>query len=170
MQEEYLDLVDEHDQVIGRKLRKQVYAENLHNFRVVNVLLVNSKGEIWIPRRTADKHVFPLCLDMSMGGHVSSGETYEDALVRELEEELRIDAKITPLKFLGVLNHKANGVSANMKVYELHTDEVPKYNQDDFVEFFWLTPRALFERIAAGEKTKGDLPKIIRAFYGEEYI
>ncbi|WP_292736317.1 NUDIX domain-containing protein [Nostoc sp. JL31] len=38
-------------------------------------------------RRSAHKSIFPLCLDVSMGGYVETGETYEDALQRELKEE-----------------------------------------------------------------------------------
>jgi len=65
--DEYLDLVDENDNVIGKKKRSEVYAKNLSNFRVVNAFVINSKGEIWIPRRAKNKRMFPLCLDMSMG-------------------------------------------------------------------------------------------------------
>ena len=63
--EEYLDLVDENDTVIGKKLRSEIYAEGLLNFRVINVFLINSKGQIWIPRRTASKAIFPSALDFS---------------------------------------------------------------------------------------------------------
>ncbi|MDZ4286214.1 MAG: NUDIX hydrolase, partial [Candidatus Sungbacteria bacterium] len=65
--DEFLDIVDENDNVIGTKKRSEVYAEHLSNFRVVNAFVRNSKGELWIPRRSADKRIFPLCLDMSMG-------------------------------------------------------------------------------------------------------
>ena len=75
--DEFLDLVDENDNVIGQKRWSEVYAEHFSNFRVVNAFVINSKGEIWIPRRSAHKRIFPLCLDMSMGGHVESGESYE---------------------------------------------------------------------------------------------
>lgn len=88
--DEFLDLVDENDNVVGKKKRSEVYAEHLSNFRVVNAFVVNTKGEIWIPRRVADKRIFPLCLDMSMGGHVESGESYEDTLKRETQEELKL--------------------------------------------------------------------------------
>jgi len=44
--DEYLDLVNENDEVIGRKLRSEIYAEHLSNFRVVNAFVVNSKGEL----------------------------------------------------------------------------------------------------------------------------
>src|SRR3989344_4589818 len=164
-EDEYLDLVNEKDEVIGKKLRSEVYAEHLSNFRVVNVFLVNSDGKLWFPRRTAIKRMFPLCLDMSMGGHVESGETYEQAFERELAEELRIDADKTPWKLLGHLTPQEHNVSANMNVYEIETDTTPNYNAADFVESFWLTPQELFAKIAAGEKTKEDLPKLVKHFY-----
>lgn len=166
-QDEYLDLVDEDDNVIGKKKRSEVYAENLSNFRVVNAFLVNSKGEIWIPRRAANKRIFPLCLDMSMGGHVESGEAYEDALKRETQEELNIDTDKIQVRLLGYLTPQKDSVSAYMNVYEIKMDETPDYNQSDFVEYFWLMPKALFERILNGDKTKGDLPKLVKIFYGE---
>jgi isopentenyl-diphosphate delta-isomerase len=134
--DEYLDLVDENDNVVGKKKRSEVYAENLSNFRVVNAFIVNSKGEIWIPRRAANKRIFPLCLDMSMGGHVESGENYEDTLQRETEEELNIDTDKVTVRLLGHLTPQKDGVSAYMNVYEIKMDEVPNYNKSDFVEYF----------------------------------
>ena len=164
--DEYLDLVDENDNVIGRKKRSDVYAENLSNFRVVNAFILNPKGEIWIPRRSGNKRIFPLCLDMSMGGHVESGETYDEALKRETWEELNINTDNGEIRLLGHLTPQKDGVSAFMNVYELKMENAPDYNKRDFVEYFWLTPEALFERIANGDKTKGDLPKLVKIFYG----
>jgi isopentenyl-diphosphate delta-isomerase len=163
--DEYLDLVDENDCVIGKKLRSEVYAEGLSNFRVVNAFIVNSKGELWIPRRTAHKRIFPLCLDMSMGGHVESGETYEESFKRELSEELSIDADKILWKLLGRLNPQKDKVSAFMNVYEIISDEAPRFNKEDFTEYFWLTSGELLERIKRGEKTKEDLPTLINRFF-----
>lgn len=164
--DEYLDLVDENDIIIGRKKRSEVYAENLSNFRVVNAFLVNSRGKIWIPRRSTQKRIFPLCLDMSMGGHVESGESYEDALKRETKEELNIDTDKTQIRLLGHLTPQKDDVSAYMNVYEIKIDEAPDYNKNDFMEYFWLTPQTLLERITNGDKTKSDLPKLVKIFYG----
>jgi len=36
--------------------------------------------------------------------------------------------------------------------------------RSDFAEYFWLTSKALFERIANDDKTKGDLPKLVKIF------
>ncbi len=141
------------------------YAERLSNFRVVNCFLVNSEGKLWIPRRTAAKRLFPSCLDVSMGGHVESGETYDFSFKRELAEELNIDADTTPWKMIGHLSSIDDNVSAFMNVYEIRTDKVPNFNPDDFTEYYWLTPEELLQRIADGDGAKGDLPKLVRKFY-----
>jgi isopentenyldiphosphate isomerase len=165
MPEEYLDLVNENDEVIGRKKRSDIYTEGLSNYRAINLFIVNSKGEMWIPRRTANKNIFPLCLDMSMGGHVKSGETYEEGLKREIEEELNIDIDQTPSETLGHLTPKKDGVSCYMNVYKIITNNTPDYNKEDFIESFWLKPEEILRLIDEGEKAKDDLPRIIRKFF-----
>lgn len=163
--EEILDLVDDRDQVIGTKSRSEIYKQDLKNYRVVNAFIVNSLGKIWIPRRSASKRLFPLGLDMSMGGHVESGENYDQAFERELKEELNIDSRETPHSLLGHLNPKDDGVSSFMNVYEIKSDKVPDYNQEDFIEYFWLTPEEVLQKLASEEKSKDDLPKLIKKFY-----
>ncbi len=165
--DEYLDLVDEDDAVIGKKRRSEVYAEHLSNFRVINAFVINSRGELWVPRRAAHKRIFPLCLDMSVGGHVESGESYDAAFARETKEELNIDVSAVPTRLLGHLTPSKDGVSAFMRVYEIQMNAAPDYNRNDFVEYSWLTPAALAERIALGDEAKGDLLKLVQRFYGE---
>ncbi|HEX3099695.1 MAG TPA: NUDIX domain-containing protein [Patescibacteria group bacterium] len=165
--DEDLDLVDENDNVIGKKKRSEVYAENLTNYRVINAFVINAAGRIWIPRRAVNKRIFPSCLDMSVGGHVESGEDYDTALKRETFEELNIDLNITPYTLLGHLSPQEHQVSANMNVYEIKMDETPDYNREDFTEYFWLTPAELFQKIAQGNKTKDDLPVLIKSFYNQ---
>ncbi len=163
--DEVLDIVDENDNVIGQKNRSEIYRERLSNFRVVNVFLVNSKGQLWIPRRSDSKRIFPSCLDVSMGGHVESGESYEDALVRELHEELNLSVNLSACTVLGYLLPHTDNVSAFMKVYEIKMDETPLYNRDDFSESFWLMPDDVLTKIAEGDRCKDDLPKLVERFY-----
>lgn len=167
MTDEILDLVDENDQVIGAKKRSEVYAEGLSNFRVINAFIINDKGELWIPRRAAGKKIYPLCLDMSVGGHVESGETYDYSFKRETQEELNIDIDTVPYRLLGHLSPAKDNVSAHMNVYEIRTNEAPDFNPTDFTEYYWLTPQAFFERVAQGEQMKSDLPKLVEIFYGK---
>lgn len=163
--DEYLDLVSDQDEIIGKKLRSEVYSEGLSNFRVVNGFLVNSKGQLWIPRRSPNKRLYPMAFDMSVAGHVESGEQYEQAFKRELKEELNIDANKISWKVLGSLTPRVDNVSAYMKVYELSADITPQFNYDDFIESFWFTPKELIEKIEGGEPSKSDLVILVRKFY-----
>lgn len=163
--EEILDLVDENDVVIGSLSRKEVYTRGLKNFRVVNVFIRNDDGELWIPRRTAAKKLFPLYLDMSAAGHVESGESYEEAFAKEVREEINIDVTAVSHKELGHLSPHIDNVSAFSKVFEIEYNDVPAYNTDDFVEYYWLTPAEILALVEEGEKMKSDIPKLIKKFY-----
>mgnify|MGYP001587973102 FL=1 len=162
-QEEYSDLVDENDNVVGRMPTAEARRKGVKNMRVVNAFLINSKGELWIPRRAAEKEHFPLCLDFSFASHVSSGETYEEALKREAQEELNIDIDEYQPRLLGQLTPK-DGVMF-MKVYEIKSDKTPNYAKEEFCEDFWLTPQELVRQTEQGEKSKKDLPILIKRFY-----
>jgi isopentenyldiphosphate isomerase len=164
-QEEILDLVDDNDVVVGSKPRREVLEEGLSNFRVINAFIVNSKGELWIPRRTASKKMFPLCLDIGVGGHVESGMTYDETLKKEVQEEINLDIDTVPHQLLGKLHPKRDLVSAFMQVYEIRLDTVPDFNKEDFVEYYWFTPKAFFAHLVKGEKVKGDLITLVRKFY-----
>jgi isopentenyldiphosphate isomerase len=164
MEDEWLDLVDANDAVIGKKLRSEVHREHLHNYRAINVFIVNSKGELWIPKRTAHKQLFPGGLDFSCAGHVSSGETYEYSLEREMMEELNLDVRTLKMRYLGT-STPADGSPAFTKNYEVRMDDVPSYNPDDFVEYEWLSPAKLIQKIDAGAYAKDALPIIVKQFY-----
>lgn len=159
--EELLDIVDHNDHIIGQKYRSEVYAQNLSNFRVINAFLINDNKEIWIPRRSFRKKLFPLCLDASVGGHVAAGETYDQAFARELQEEINLDITQTSHHLLAKLTPQQHGVSAFMHVYLIFTNQTPAYNTDDFVSSAWYPISELQKLVAAGEPMKGDLPKLL---------
>lgn len=165
MLNEYLDLVNDKDQVIGRKLRSEIYQEKLSNFRTICVFIRNSENKLWIPRRTVFKAIFPSCLDMSAAGHVESGETYEESFKRELIEELNIDANAITWKLLGYLTPQNHGTSSFVKVFEIESNIVPEFNKEDYTEFYWLTPEELIERIKSDDSAKSDLSIIVKYFY-----
>ena len=92
-----MEVVNERDEVIGLRTRRQVHAERLLH-RSVQVCLVDGEGRIWLQLRGAAKDAFGGCWDLAATGHVDPGETYDQAARRELIEELGIDA--TP-EFIG---------------------------------------------------------------------
>jgi isopentenyl-diphosphate delta-isomerase len=162
---EFLDLVDQDDNVIGTIDRDEAYRQDIHNFRVVNAFIRNSTGKLFIPRRQAHKRLFPLGLDVSVGGHVSSGESYLDAFKKEALEELNLDIDTLPYQILGVLTPHEHGVHAFMTVYEIKSDLTPNYNPHDFIEHFWLTPADAMRQIRGGDLAKDDLPRLLTQLY-----
>lgn len=87
--EEWVDLIDEENRVIGRKTRREIRTQNLLH-RGVGIICVNPAGEVYVHRRTETKDVFPGMYDMFVGGVVASGESYETAAAREILEELGV--------------------------------------------------------------------------------
>ncbi len=161
--DEWLDLVDDDDTVIGQMLRSEVYAKSLRNFRAVNLFVRNARGELWTPVRGPNKRRWPNAMDISMGEHVQAGETYYEALLRGAREELNLDAGAAVL--LGACSPKADGVFDFMQVYELRADETPNYNPEDFSGAEWLMPEEVMRRLEAGEPSKEDLPILLRKYY-----
>ncbi len=162
---EILDLVDENDQVIGSIERNEAYRLGIKNFRVIDAFIRNSAGKLFVPRRQMTKRLFPGCLDASVGGHVISGDSYEETFIKEASEELNLDISMIPYRKLGTMTPLSDSVSAFITVYEVQSDETPNYNPDDFVEHYWLTPEEIIERIEDGDSPKGNLPKILKKFY-----
>jgi 8-oxo-dGTP diphosphatase len=54
--------------------------------RCAGALVVDDDGRIFFQRRSAQRRLFPNCWDI-VGGHVENGETIEEALHREMQEE-----------------------------------------------------------------------------------
>lgn len=99
--DELIDIVDEHDRVIGQARRGEAYARGLRH-RSVFILVRDGAGRIFVHRRTPTKLVFPAMYDMFIGGVVGAGETYDRAAARETAEELGVTGLPAPrfrLKF-----------------------------------------------------------------------
>lgn len=95
---EIVDLVDDDDNVVGQ-IEREGYRWS--HIRAVNIFLINKEWKILTPTRTMDRKNFPGHLDFSCGEHVKSGESYLQAAVRGLQEELGIIVQSTDLQLLG---------------------------------------------------------------------
>jgi isopentenyl-diphosphate delta-isomerase len=166
--EELLDLVDERDQVIDTVTREEVYRKGLRNYRVIHAFIKNSEGKIWIPRRVATKKLYPNGLDYSIAGHVESGESYDDALLKEASEEVNMDLKDNQYRKIGYFTPYTHDVHCFQTVYEVLTDTVPEYNREDFSDYEWLLPEEIVSRYADGEIGKEDVPEVVKLCYLNE--
>ena len=90
--EEIFPVVDEKGNEIStasRTLCHDGISRLLHP--VVHLHLFNDKGELFLQKRSMTKDLLPGKWDTSVGGHIQPGESVEDALKRETEEELGLN-------------------------------------------------------------------------------
>lgn len=127
MSEEIFDIVDSADNVIGQAPRSEVHARGLLH-RAVNIFVFNTAGRLLLQKRSAAKDEFPGCYTSSASGHLSAGETYDEAAPRELKEELGLSLPLQRLVQIPGGPHNAN---EHTVLYRAVTDEPPRPDPEE---------------------------------------
>ncbi len=99
---ERFDVVDDGDLVIGQAARAEVHARAWKH-RAVYLLLRNAHGEVFLQRRSPWKDQAAGRWGSSAAGHVDAGEDYDEAVRREIGEELGVEAKDCRLEIVANL-------------------------------------------------------------------
>lgn len=87
---EWFPLVNEAGETIGKASRQECHSGSKLLHPVVHLHVFNEAGELYLQKRSMNKDIQPGKWDTSVGGHVDYGETVEQALKREVREELGI--------------------------------------------------------------------------------
>jgi isopentenyldiphosphate isomerase len=140
-----LDIVDEHDRVVGQAPRLRVYAERLRH-RAAFVLVRDSVGRVFVHRRTARKLVFPSRYDMFVGGVLGAGETYDEAAHREAAEELGVPTLPPPTPLFRFL-YETPEHSWWSAVYEVRCDAPVRPQAEEVAWHAFLTEDELHRRL-----------------------
>ncbi|MFF4313688.1 NUDIX hydrolase [Streptomyces sp. NPDC001507] len=148
--DEILDIVDENDQVIGISPRGEAYARGLRH-RCVFIQARDAAGRVFVHRRTPTKLVFPSLYDMFVGGVVGAGESYDDAALREAEEELGVSGLPRPAFLFKFLYDDGAGQSWWSAVYEVRCELPVRPQVEEVAWHGFLTEEELASRLGEWE-------------------
>lgn len=163
-----IQVVDENDKPVGSATKQEAWDKGLIH-RVVRIMIENSKGQILLQRRDPDKQPFPNCWDNSVGGHVDAGEEYDEAVVRELEEELALrDLPLTELgRYYEASTWQSYQLKRFCKVYKARFETLPTtLEAGEVSEVRWFTVAEIKKLIAeAPEQVTDGLRQVIKRYY-----
>ncbi len=138
MDEEIFDVVNDQDEVVGQRKRREVHELQLLH-RAVHVLVFNTRGELFLQKRSAQKDCFPGAWDSSASGHLSMGEGYDECAVRELREELGVETTVPPKRVFKVDGCPETGYEF-VWVYRCESDGPFTLHPDEIECGGWFTP------------------------------
>ncbi len=158
---ELLDIVDDHDCVIGTLSRGEVHLQGFKH-RSVHVLVFNANNAILLQKRSMQKDECQGMWDSSCAGHVESGQSYEDTAPRELIEELGF-SPMWPLVFLfKMLPTKDNGWEF-AQVFRTDYNGPITVAADEIDEVQWFEPDVV-DAWVSGDSTEIPVGELTNGF------
>ena len=146
MAEEIFDVVNGRDEVIGQKPRSEVHRlGSLH--RAIHVLVFNSRGKIFLQKRSISKDREPGKWDSSSSGHVDSCEDYDACAVRELREEIGLIVLKTPERLFKI-DACAETDQEFVWVYRCGAEGPFRLHPDEIERGEWFAPEAVTHWLA----------------------
>ena len=125
---EYLDILTEEGEKTGETKPKDDVHRDGDWHKSVHVWVLNSRGELLIQRRAAQKKSHPNQWDISAAGHVSAGDSPIDAAIREFHAELGILLSEKEINYL--FEVRANAVLNNGTFFEREINDVYLVKKD----------------------------------------
>lgn len=144
--EEWFDVVNERDEVVGRETRRVVHATGLWH-RAVHVLVFDREGRVFLQKRSMKKDLSPGLWDSSCSGHLDSGETYDKAAVRELAEEIGVHVQSVPERWFRIEACEDTGWEFCW-IYRMRHDGKLVLDPEEISGGEWLAPAEVTKRIA----------------------
>ena len=135
--EEWFPVVDEDGNEIGKALRSVCHnGKSMLLHPVIHLHIFNSDGGLFLQKRAKTKDIQPGKWDISVGGHVSPGETPDEALIREAGEELGMN-NFVPV-FLRKYVWESSLERELVNSFSTISDKIPVINKDEIEEGkFW---------------------------------
>lgn len=167
---EYFDIVNEKDEIVGKISENEQKSVKPSQLRFINIIIINNDNMIVVPKRSSNRKLFPNCYDFSVGGHVNSGENYEEAAYRELKEELGIkNVKLQEVAYFSPYDSDSNTFQ---KVYLLkYNSEIYEYDRDGIEKIYYKSKKEIQELIKNKPNLlKTDYSVVIKYLFDKNYL
>jgi len=144
--DELVDVVDEDNEILHQITKREAHAKGLLH-RTVIAEVKDSQGR-WLLVKQASDRQDPGQYVSPVGGHVTAGETEEEALKREAEEECGLRDFNFTLVGKKIFNRRVLDRQENhyFIVYEIHSDEKLILNEES-VDYRAFTDTELKEAL-----------------------
>lgn len=118
--DEYIDIVDKFGNSTGKSALKSEAHKNGWYHNTIHLWLYTKGGDVLLQQRSHKKAIHPLLWDVSVAGHIDTGETIESAVIRETEEEIGLKLKANDLRKIAVHFHESTYFDGAITDREFH--------------------------------------------------
>lgn len=153
--EEKFDVLNDLGEFTGEIATREECHKNGLWHRAVYAFIIDEEGNILLQKRSDNKKLWPNMWDVTVGGHVLSGEFGRQALIRETKEELGIDINDDDIKYLvgsTSINEKGDIVNKHYNECYLITKKIDiskiKLQEEEVSEIKYFTKQELLDKIA----------------------
>jgi isopentenyl-diphosphate delta-isomerase len=138
--EESLILVDPRDNIIGYENKEKCHQGEGLLHRAFSIFIFNDETQLLIQKRSAEKLLWPLHWSNSACSHPRKGESYDEAAIRRLKEELGFQ---TSLQLLFNFQYQARfrniGSESEMcSVYVGKANGIVRANPNEIAEWKYM--------------------------------
>lgn len=140
---EWVDIVNEENEVIAQSSRAQMRAQRLRH-RATYIVVHDGRGKILVQRRTENKDFMPSMLDATAGGVVQSGENMLESARREAEEELGIAD--VPFAEHGMFYFEDQHCRVWGGLFSCVSHGPFAMQEEEVAEIFWMLPEEITAR------------------------
>ena len=153
--EEKLDVLNQFGEFTGKiATRDECHKKGLWH-RAVYAFIIDDKGNVLLQKRSKNKKLWPNMWDVTVGGHVDSGEFGRQALIREVKEELGIELDDSDIKYLvgsTSINKKGDIINKHYNECYLITKDISiseiKIQKEEVSEVKYFSKDELLKRIS----------------------
>jgi isopentenyl-diphosphate Delta-isomerase len=148
-------LLDEQGRSIGVTDKATVHHHDTPLHLAFSCYVFNPRGELLVTRRARAKKTWPGVVTNSCCGHPAPSESFVDAVVRRLSDELglpapRVDLLLPRFRYRAVM---ANGIVENelCPVFRAVSDAAPVISPFEVDEYGWISWPLFVSLVSGGE-------------------